>query len=132
MKHKWRQTCDHKHPNGPIYSISFCPFEPHQDVLVVAGGPLVSRFVFDPCEGLLAEHSRYKLASLPGKPDGEFYVCVWALLSDNTLLVAAAGLGRVIHLISGEDMSQVRILHGHGGSVVRPRNQVKCVKDCSK
>jgi hypothetical protein len=96
---------------------------------VVAGGPLVSRFAFDSCKGLLTEHSRYKLASLPGKPDGQFYVCVWALLSDNTLLVAAAGLGRVIHLISGEDMRQVRILHGHGGSVVRPKNRRICLFD---
>ena len=66
----------------------------------------------------------------PHKPKDatEFYTVVWALLSSDELVLVAAGMGRVVHVIRAHDSSQARLLHGHGGSVVRA---ALCHRPCS-
>jgi hypothetical protein len=117
MARKWtvKQQLLEKHEH-PVYGVAFNDVAEHlQHLVATVGGKHISVYSLDVIDSDLS-----LLFGYVSKDDTEeFYVVKWMLLSDNTLVLVAAGKRGSIHVLDAQKHTQKCVLLGHGNRVVR-------------
>lgn len=118
---------DNRTPQGAgtipiVWDLKICPFEPYTDIvaIVVSSDVHVMRVCSQTGFKQLSSCTIQPQQPGDGNESERIYCCEWMLLSDASLYLVTGGHSGIIYLLdAADDLQLVRVLQGHGNSIVR-------------